>query len=840
MSWKLQTQTRTVVRRAISITSLFILAVLGVNILQSSSLQVHAQDAKPKDAAECKAWGGEPEYTTIPDFGTNYYSGCKGGTPPKDNAKDAEKEQKEAIEKKSKDEAEEVKNIFSEKKEDICKDSGIDNCEQAVEDAIEQCGKDLSTDADVDREKMIKCISEKTGLDESMLTENLGKEESDSNCNIGDGVGWIVCPAANFLAMITDGAFSFLELFLRYDTLSKDDSRKALEQQWAVMRNIANIAFVIGFLVIVYSQITRGGIANYTIKRLLPRVIVAAILVNLSFWICTLLVDISNILGSSLNSFIRSAIPDTEEAHTWLDVMGLLLGAQVVGGAAVAAVALGSTGALLSFALPVMLSALFSILMIIFILIARQALITILIVVAPLGFIAYLLPNTSKWFERWYGMFISMLLLYPLVSIVFGGSQLAAAIVSLGDEGILNNVGLNVFSLALQAVPLFVVPLLLKSTGGFLGRIGLIANDKTKGLFDRANNKGQQLIARKRNVAAAASLNRQAQIKQGKKPSYARGVRGDLQRMSDRFGGGGSIARQAKANLRQSEAENALGQSLDTYNSAHLSDPDNALKAAGGDPRLAAALRGNAAAKVAKQEEESVDGYMHTISHMSADQAIERLKVNMADPEKMDSVESAALMKHAMQTGDPSQYAGVLSKYGNLQRSTIVSRTAAKTEASNPLMSGSQRSALHNGTLPGSIEDAYIETLRSGGVSMNAMASMDAGKLGFIQTAATASPQVSRAVQATAARTLASPAAANIGKTYSQIEQLAAGLNNDDFGTTEEYFASRPEAVTDAEKALLASRLQQSSNQKASATTGPQQQPPQETPGQSPKTPDGN
>ncbi|MCZ6324111.1 hypothetical protein O5165_25825, partial [Escherichia coli] len=43
-----------------------------------------------------------------------------------------------------------------------------------------------------------------------------------------------------------------------------------------------------------------AGLNNYSIKKMLPRLIVAAILVNLSYYICAIAVDISNILGHSL------------------------------------------------------------------------------------------------------------------------------------------------------------------------------------------------------------------------------------------------------------------------------------------------------------------------------------------------------------------------------------------------------------------------------------------------------------------------------------------------------------------------------------------------------------
>ena len=70
------------------------------------------------------------------------------------------------------------------------------------------------------------------------------------------------------------------------------------------MRNIANIIFIIAFIFVIYSQLTSMGISNYGIKRMLPKIIVAAILINLSYYICAVLVDTSNIIGAQLQNLL--------------------------------------------------------------------------------------------------------------------------------------------------------------------------------------------------------------------------------------------------------------------------------------------------------------------------------------------------------------------------------------------------------------------------------------------------------------------------------------------------------------------------------------------------------
>lgn len=146
--------------------------------------------------------------------------------------------------------------------------------------------------------------------------------------------------------------------------------------------------------------------------------------------------------------------------------------------------------------LPILLSVLFVVLMTFLILAARQAIITILIIIAPLAFVAFLLPNTEKWFEKWRSTLFTLLLVFPGFSLIFGGSQLASAVI------IQNATSFNVIILgmAVQVAPLFITPLLLKLGGGVLNRFAGVVNNPTKGVFDRgktwAKERGDHATAR--------------------------------------------------------------------------------------------------------------------------------------------------------------------------------------------------------------------------------------------------------------------------------------------------------------------------------------------------------
>ena len=122
--------------------------------------------------------------------------------------------------------------------------------------------------------------------------EETPQDESDSSTcydQVG-GIGWLVCPGTSFLANVIDGAYDILETLIKVDPISTDE-KSPIRVVWQYLRNITNVVFIIFLLVVIYSQLTGFGINNYGIKKVLPRIIVSAILVNLSFVICILAVD---------------------------------------------------------------------------------------------------------------------------------------------------------------------------------------------------------------------------------------------------------------------------------------------------------------------------------------------------------------------------------------------------------------------------------------------------------------------------------------------------------------------------------------------------------------------
>ena len=328
--------------------------------------------------------------------------------------------------------------------------------------------------------------------DTSTISIDPPSENSTStSCDV-QGIGWFICPVSNWLADGIDFMYSALQEFLKTKPLETTNQNSGIYLAWVIMRNISNVAFIVAFLVIIYSQLTSVGISNYGVKKMLPRLVIAAVLVNLSFTICAILLDLSNIAGYAfqdafmgIKNTISTVGENTGVGWTWSEVIVMILSNGALAGGVVATVAMGAE------LLPLALSALVGIglvlLLVLLIMAARQALIVILIIISPLAFVCYLLPGTEKWFKKWRDLFLTMLVFFPAFAVIFGGAQLAGIIIIQNATGANGGI-MQILGMVVQVIPLALTPIILKLSGGVLGKFAGFVNDKNKGLYDRTKN----------------------------------------------------------------------------------------------------------------------------------------------------------------------------------------------------------------------------------------------------------------------------------------------------------------------------------------------------------------
>lgn len=280
------------------------------------------------------------------------------------------------------------------------------------------------------------------------------------------------------------------------------DGTTQLRKLWGNVLTIANILLVIAFLVMTVSTaLDLGVFSNYTVKKMLPRIFIAAFTANLSWSLCALIISMVNFVGigmqqfltapfaADLNANIGTAIQNSQSSDALVGVRGgVMLGIGVF-----MYLVLSSGGSLLLvFGAVGLVAAMIAMAIVL----VRRVILILLVVFSPLAFMMWAFPGGEGLFKKWWKTFSTMLLVFPFAMALFSGGIIVATIMSsAGGLNITGGSSANIEELITGVVifssliaPYALLPTTFKLAGGVIGKLGGIANDRSKGLIDRAKN----------------------------------------------------------------------------------------------------------------------------------------------------------------------------------------------------------------------------------------------------------------------------------------------------------------------------------------------------------------
>ena len=318
-------------------------------------------------------------------------------------------------------------------------------------------------------------------------TDDGTADEKQSYCQENGGfLSWMLCPAIADGAATAGGLLGFITSLTTVHTsiieqFSKQDS--SIYKAWSAFRNIANIGFVIMLLVVVFSQVTNIGISNYNIKKILPKLIITAILVNFSYLIMGVLIDLSQIAGNGIGALIRSVAADGMDADASTRASAIISAIAgsvtgVAGGLAGIGVATGALAGpaiilpVVMFIVTTLISVFFGFIM----LTIRQAAIIMVVVLAPLMMVLYALPNTAAITKKYLSIVKSLLMLYPMFIFATSAGALASSIII----GTSTDILMMIVGGLLNVLPYFAIPSMTSKSLAGLGSI-TGAFDKMRG-----------------------------------------------------------------------------------------------------------------------------------------------------------------------------------------------------------------------------------------------------------------------------------------------------------------------------------------------------------------------
>ena len=318
-------------------------------------------------------------------------------------------------------------------------------------------------------------------------TDDGTADEKQSYCQENGGfLSWMLCPAIADGAATAGGLLGFITSLTTVHTsiieqFSKQDS--SIYKAWSAFRNIANVGFVIMLLVVVFSQVTSLGISNYNIKKILPKLIITAILVNFSYLIMGVLIDLSQIAGNGIGALIRSVAADGMDADASTRASAIISAIAgsvtgVAGGLAGIGVATGALAGpaiilpVVMFIVTTLISVFFGFIM----LTIRQAAIIMVVVLAPLMMVLYALPNTAAITKKYISTVKALLMLYPMFIFATSAGALASSIII----GTSTDILMMIVGGLLNVLPYFAIPSMTSKSLAGLGSI-TGAFDKMRG-----------------------------------------------------------------------------------------------------------------------------------------------------------------------------------------------------------------------------------------------------------------------------------------------------------------------------------------------------------------------
>jgi hypothetical protein len=170
----------------------------------------------------------------------------------------------------------------------------------------------------------------------------------------------------------------------------------AVQSVWSHIRDIVDILFILVLIVIAFMNVIHVEIEYYAIRVLLPRFVIAAILVNFSLVIVQVILDATAVLTNSLFT-----VDSLNNLLSWLN------------GTTTGALALGA-GFFDTF---VLMTVVLGILTVVAVLFARIVFIWLLAVTSPIAYLLMVLPATRGLYRWWWKSFIGAVLIAPIMGV---------------------------------------------------------------------------------------------------------------------------------------------------------------------------------------------------------------------------------------------------------------------------------------------------------------------------------------------------------------------------------------------------------------------------------------
>jgi hypothetical protein len=310
-------------------------------------------------------------------------------------------------------------------------------------------------------------------------------DENDREPHPCDSLGdfslrWVTCPILTAGISFADTADALIESQLDYGVEVFDtntDAGKNFKAAWNTFRTVGlSLMLIIGLIMVVSQAANLQVFDAYAFRKTLPRLLIAIIGIALSWELLEFVIVFFNDLGHWVQDLVltpfknaadpTSSNPFAQGTGIALAVSGALLGT------AATAITLGPLGIV-----SLILTIFMAILVGLFVLLTRSAVITLAIITAPLAIACWVLPGTKKVWDFWQNALMTAMFIFPIIMLLIAAGK-AMSFVS----------GNGIMKILFLVLPYILLPFAFRLAGGLMSTIFSLTNDKSRGAFDRVSN----------------------------------------------------------------------------------------------------------------------------------------------------------------------------------------------------------------------------------------------------------------------------------------------------------------------------------------------------------------
>lgn len=335
------------------------------------------------------------------------------------------------------------------------------------------------------------------GIKNTTLIKASQLAATDCASSFNNPLSFVLCPLSEFVNNILGAAMNLITSLLTLPAITGTNGQEGLVSASNAVKNIANGAFVLVFLIVIFANfVAIPGLDNYTIKKMLPRLIAVIIITQFAFLISSVFVDLGNIIGKTVPDAVvtayYNAAPEEQGKCTLTDGKTVVnitnvtqavqctfnpyqnINAALSGKAPISTILTGGV-ALFGFGFILATAGLVLALIAVFYLVFRYAALVVLIVIAPIALAAWVLPNTEKFTKWWATSFLKLVLMYPMVMMV-----IALAAITTSLFGNIDSPVASLISLVVPLIALILIPKCLKFSSSAITGAGKALSNTRK------------------------------------------------------------------------------------------------------------------------------------------------------------------------------------------------------------------------------------------------------------------------------------------------------------------------------------------------------------------------